>query len=72
MDVLLEIITFFRFKVALNDIKDTCEIDMNDKLANELGKSIDVISLWRFGTIVAKNKKRTKNFGGGFDSAINT
>jgi hypothetical protein len=45
MDVLLEIITFFRFKVALNDIKDTCEIDMNDKLANELGKSIDVISL---------------------------
>jgi len=45
MDVLLEIITFFRFKVALNDIKYTCEIDMNDKLANELGKSIDVISL---------------------------
>jgi hypothetical protein len=45
MDVFLEIITLFRFKVALKNIRDTCEINMNDKLAKELGKFVDVISL---------------------------
>ncbi len=43
--MLLEIITLFRFKVALKDMKDTCETNTNDKLAKELGKSINGIHL---------------------------
>ncbi len=45
MDVLLEIITLFSFKVAFKVIRDTCEIDMGDKLAKDLGKFVDVVSL---------------------------
>jgi hypothetical protein len=45
MDVLLEIITLFGFKVALKVIRDTCDIDTGNKLAKDLGKFVDVVSL---------------------------
>jgi hypothetical protein len=45
MDVLLEIIKLFGFKVALKTIRDTCEIDTGDKLTKDLGKFVDVVSL---------------------------
>jgi hypothetical protein len=48
MDVFLEIITLFPFKVALKDIRDTCETDTNDKGVWEVCRCYIFIKVWDY------------------------